>query len=331
MDKIGVFSFVFLIFTVLTVQAENTNKPVVKIVGSGLSWDLIYSEDGFITGILDDSEKRGELLWSYDYNPMIDGSPYIIQCGYYRPGNEFNYVDGEPTFIRESKLNASHLVSNDKNRNMFIWSTGEDFNYEYDNGRMVKMTGSDGIVAYLSWTEDDLTEIVFLENEEEAGRIKCSYTDIPADGVCQAFTSPLMLLLDYYTIQSLGPLAHGYYGLLSLHLLKEMDISFNDNYIEKHSCVDMLSASYYPITKKKNRKFSYENDTNGNVSRVIVSEDTINLTYLIEYENYSNDIKSSIFIKNNTSCYYNLNGITVSNAPRSGIYIREDRKRVVSR
>ena len=279
MKTIRIFVSFLFAFTTSTALPENVNKVVTQIAGSNLCWGLNYSEEGLITDVIDKSEKGPELLWSYDYNYSREGSHYILQYGYY---NADNVLYEDSPFYRSSTLNSDNLISKDKNGNSFMWSTGEDFEYEYESGRLVKMTGEYGMVVELSWVEGNLTQMVFLEGDKEEGRISCSYTDIPAKGICQAFNSPLMLLLDYYTMQSLGPLAHGYYGMLSQNLLSEITISFTKEFAEKHSSKKSYGG-YYPITEKKSRKYSYESDTEGNISRIVANEEGKDLVYELNY------------------------------------------------
>ena len=278
-------------FSVIMAQPDTGNKLVTQIIGNDICWGLNYSDDGLMTSIVDNSENGPELLWSYNYYSQIEGSPYVLQFGYYNADYVEFYQDSP--FYRISTLNSDHLISKDKNGNNYMWSTGEDFEYEYSDGRMVKMTDIlSKFVVELSWTEGNLTQIVFLVNNKEEGRITCSYADIPAKGICQAFNSPIMLLLDYYTMQSLGPLAHGYYGLLSQNLLSEMTISFSENFIEKHYPLDplthqpeVLSGGYYPITNKKSQKYSYESDSDGNITSITVSEGGNDRIYNLKYGN----------------------------------------------
>ena len=257
-----------LAFTASTAQSE---KLVTQIEGSDFCWGLDYYEDGQLKSIVDDSRKGGDLLWLYDYS-TLGGSSYFQQYAYHFCG-VIGY-NNEPPYYRVSKLNADYLISKDSNENTYSWSQGEKYEYKYNDGRMVEMTNTKGVVVELSWTEGNLTQIVFFEDDEEEGRISCSYTGIPAKGICQAFNSPLMLLLDYYTIQSLGPLAHGYYGLLSQNLLSEMTISFSEKFMAEHYTASELSANsaHYPISNKKSRKYSYGSDSDGDITSITVSE-----------------------------------------------------------
>ena len=282
MRKFGFLVTSMFVCSVLMAQPDTEDKKVTQIVGSDICWGLSYSDDGLITGVIDNSENGPELLWSYNYFSQIDGSPYVLQYGFFN-ADYVRYQDSP--FYRTSTLNSDNLITFDSNGNNYMWSTGEDFEYEYSDGRMVKMTGDQGIVMEFSWTEGNLEQIVFLEGGKEEGRISCSYTDIPAKGICQAFNSPLILLLSYYTMQSLGPLAHGYYGLLSQNLLSEMTISFSEKFIEKHYTDYEQSTMGYPITNKKSRKYSYEGDAEGHITRIKVSEGENDKIYNLKYEN----------------------------------------------
>lgn len=325
MKTIGFLLTYMFAFSALNAQ----NKQVTQITCSGFCWGMNYSEDGLMTGIVDNTENGGELLWSYDYHASIDDLPYILQNGYYRPGNEFYDAEGEPTFIRESKLNSDGLISNDYNRNTFMWSTGEDFEYEYNDGRMVKMTGDRGIVIELSWTEGNLTQIEFLKNNEEVGTVSCLYSTLPSKGVCGAFNSPLMLLLDYYNILSLGPLAYGYYGSLNQNLLKEITISFTENFIEEHSG-DALSSGYYPITKKTSREYSYMKDAENNITSITVSEGNNETVYNLKYENSSTGVNPISFPRDDQNCCIDLQGRKLTSQPtQPGIYIQNGKKIVM--
>ena len=277
MSTIRIFASFLLALTASTALPESVNKQVTQIAGSNLCWGLKYSEEGFITDVVDNSEKGPELLWSYEYN---EGSRYILQYGYF--GADYQRFTDQP-FYRTSTLNSDNLISKDKNENNYMWSTGEDFEYEYSDGRMVKMTGNEGIVIELSWTDGNLAQIVFLERGEEEGRISCSYTDIPAKGICQTFNSPLIFLLSYYTMQSVGPLAHGYYGLLSQNLLSEITISFSEKFMEEHYTDYEQTTIGYPVTNKKSRKYSYESDSGGNITTIMVNEEGRDLTYNLKY------------------------------------------------
>lgn len=325
MRKFGFLMTFMFVCSVLMAQLETEEKKLMQIVGGDICWGLSYADDGLMTGIVDNSENGSELLWSYDYHISIDGLPYISQNGYFQPGNEFYYAEGEPTFIRESKLNSDGLISNDYNRNTFMWSTGEDFEYEYNDGRMVKMTGDRGIVIELSWTEGNLTYIVFLEDDKEEGRISCSYTNIPAKGICQAFNSPLMFLLHYYTILSLGPLAHGYYGLLSQNLLSEMTISFSEKFIKEHYTADELSTTGYPISNKMSRKYGYESELDGNIISITVSEENNEKVYSLKYEKGITSVNSIPFFLDNND-YYDLQGHRLNAMPQKGVYIQNGKK-----
>lgn len=310
MRKIGFLVTFLCVYSILMAQPDTKDKKVIQVVGSNICWELNYADDGLMTGIVDNFENGQKLLWSYDYHVSIDGMPYILQNGFFQPGNVFYYAEGEPTFIRESKLNSDGLISNDHNGNTFMWSTGEDFEYEYDEGRMVKMIGKhNGIAVKLSWMDGNLVQMVFLENNKEEGRIMCSYTDTPAKGICQAFNSPLMLLLSYYTIHSLGPLAHGYYGLLSQNLLSEMIISFSEKFIEEHSSDmnGMLSGNYYPITQKVSRKYNYTTDADGNIITITVSEENNENGYSLKYDNSSTDIAQDFYYYKGTKIPLTLN------------------------
>jgi len=289
MRKIGFLVTFMFVFSVLMAQSETENKKVMQIVGGDICWGLNYSEDGLMTSIVDNSENGPELLWSYNYYSQIEGLPYVLQYGYCNA----DYVEYQDSpFYRTSTLNSDHLISKDENGNNYMWSTGENFEYEYSDGRMVKMTGNQGVVIEFSWAEGNLAQIVFLEGGKEEGRIMCSYTDIPAKGICQAFNSPIMLLLDYYNMQSLGPLTHGYYGMLSENFLSEMTISFSEKFIERHSPLnplthqlEVLSNNYYPITNKKSQKYSYESDSDGNITSITVSEGDNDRIYNLKYGN----------------------------------------------
>lgn len=325
MRKIGFLVMFTFAFSVLMARPDTEDKKVTQIGGSNMCWELNYADEGLITGIVDNSESGQELLWSYDYHVSIDGLPFISQNGYFQPSNEFYYAEGEPTFIRESKLNSDGLITKDYNGNTFMWSTGEDFEYEYNNGRMVKMSGDGGIVLKLTWTEGNLTQIVFLENDKEEGRISCSYTNIPAKGICQAFNSPLMILLSYYTIQSLGPLAHGYYGLLSQNLLSEMTISFSEKFIKDHYTADELSIKGYPISNKKSRKYDYHSESDGNIIGITVSEENNEKYYSLKYEKGATSVNYISFFLDNDN-YYDLQGHHLSDMPQKGIYIQNGKK-----
>ena len=278
--KISFFVTFMFVFSVLMAQPDTEKKKVTQITGSDICWNLSYSENGLMTSIVDNSENGPELLWSYNYYSQREGLLYVLQYGYYN-ADYVHYQDSP--FYRTSTLNSDNLISFDSNGNNYMWSTGEDFEYEYNEGRLIKMTGNSGIVIDLSWTEGNLEQIVFLEGGKEEGRITCSYTDIPAKGVCQAFNSPLMLLLNYYTMQSLGPLAHGYYGLLSQDLLSEMTISFSEKFIKEHYVDYEPSTNGYPITNKKSRKYTYESDSDGNITSISVSEEGNDRIYNLKY------------------------------------------------
>ena len=306
---------------------ETGQKMVIRINGVDFSWDLKFSEEGLLSGIYDGYEENGQLLWSYDYHVSIDGSSYIRQNGFFRPDDDFYYTEGDPTFIRESKLDSDGLISKDNNGNTFMWSTGESFEYEYDGGRMVKITGMNGIVAELSWMEGNLAHIVFLENNEKVGEISCLYSSLPAKGICMAVNSPLLLLLDYYNIQPLGPLAHGYYGSLNQNLLTEMAISYTDKFVEDHSG-NILSSSYYPITKRASRKYSYLMDADGNIASIMVNEDNYENVYSFKYKNNSTDVKKLFFNVDNHNCF-DLQGRQQQGKPARGVYIRDGRKVVI--
>ena len=250
-----------LSFGISMAQPETSHKSLTRIEGKDFCWGLNYTQDGLLYSVYDGNKRKDQYLWSYDYSVSLDGFPFIIQSGYFKPGEEFHYYD-EETFRRESKLNSDGLISKDDNRNHFMWSTGEKFEYEYADGRMMKITGNEGVVAELSWQEGNLTQIKFLENEEEVGTISCSYTDMEAKGICQALNSPLFLLLDYYQVKPLGALLHGYYGKLCQNLISEMSISFNEKFIKEHnSSVGVLNWAFYPIIEKKSRDYHYDTDT----------------------------------------------------------------------
>ena len=110
MRKIGFLVMFTFAFSVLMARPDTEDKKVTQIGGSNMCWELNYADEGLITGIVDNSESGQELLWSYDYHVSIDGLPFISQNGYFQPSNEFYYAEGEPTFIRESKLNSDGLI-----------------------------------------------------------------------------------------------------------------------------------------------------------------------------------------------------------------------------
>lgn len=226
----------FLLATLLAygtsfVQAETVNGSLTRLVGNNMDIFFHYSADGHIAQVVN---HDASLLWSYDYNATMDGVPFIMQYGYTRPGEEVHsFADDEPSFERLSMLNAEGLICRDNNRNTFMWSTGENFDYEYKDGGMIRMSGSDGIVVNLSWMDGNLTAISFFENKEEVGRITCSYSTIPAKGLLPTIFSPLAFLLNYYTIQSYGPLSEGFYGCLGNYLLSGMTVSFTEEFKKK--------------------------------------------------------------------------------------------------
>ncbi len=327
MRTIIIIATFLLAYSSSKAQSE-VGKVVTQIKGSSMSWVFNYSENGYLTSVADGQGVEGEVLWSFDYNASIDGLPYIQQYGYFLPDGNSLYINQEPTFIRESKLDNNHLISNDKNGNTFMWSTGESFDYYYSDGRMVRITGENGIVMDISWENGNLTQIVFIESEEEVGRISCSYNELSAKGIFKAFTSPLLHLLDYYTILPIGTLMHGYYGLLNKNLLTEMSISFSDEFIKKHKEVDFLSADHYPIIERESRKYRYETDTEGNVTKISVSEEEHEMEYLFYYENNGlSSCQPTDYSVDRLNLRIDLQGRQLSNTQmRKGAYIQNGRK-----
>ena len=330
MRKVGFLVTFTFAFSVISAQPDTEEKRATQITGSDFYWVLDYSEDGLLSGVYDGNDENRQILWNYDYHALIDDLPFVIQYGYYRPSYHIYLPEGRPTFIRQSKLNSDGLISLDQNYNAFEYSKGDDFEYEYSDGRMVKMTGKyNGTVVEFSWTEGNLSQIEFWEKNEKTGTISCSYTTLPAKGVCRAFNSPLMLLMDYYQIQSLGPLTHGYYGSLNQNLLAEMTISFTEKFVEEHSFYYPASEYYYPITKKASRKYGYTTDSDGNIISITISEESNENVYSLEYGNSTSDIRPASFTTDNQNYYYNLQGRRLTAAPQKGIYIQNGKKKLV--
>lgn len=317
-----------LSFGISMAQQETSHKSLTRIEGKDFCWGLNYTQDGLLYSVYDGNKGKDQYLWSYDYSVSLDGFPFIIQSGYFNPGEEF-HIYYEDTFFRESKLNSDGLISKDDNGNHFMWSTGEKFEYEYADGRMMKITGNEGLVAELLWQEGNLTQIKFLENEEEVGTISCSYTNMEAKGICQALNSPLFLLLDYYQIKPLGALLHGYYGKLCQNLISEMTISFNDKFIKEHDrSMGTIVGSYYPIVEKKNRVYHYETATDGSVAKITINEGENIEEISMVYEANITSIRLPKAQSGSKNSYYDLQGRAV-NSPTKGIYINNGRKAIV--
>ena len=302
------------------------NGSLTRLVGNNMDIFFHYSADGHIAQVVN---HDASLLWSYDYNATMDGVPFIMQYGYTRPGEEVHsFADDEPSFERLSMLNAEGLICRDNNRNTFMWSTGENFDYEYKDGGMIRMSGSDGIVVNLSWMDGNLTAISFFENKEEVGRITCSYSTIPAKGLLPTIFSPLAFLLNYYTIQSYGPLSEGFYGCLGNYLLSGMTVSFTEEFKKKHSPYNVFSSEYYPIVERQSRQFSYETDADGNAIRVVIDEGGIVTAYDTECVNTS-AVAGLLHSSRRDSISYSIHGRRLTAAPGKGVYIRDGRKVVV--
>ena len=329
MRKLFLFYLCLLSFSISMAQQEASHKKLMRINGTEFCWGLNYTQNGLLYSVYDGNKSKDQYLWSYDYSVSLDDLPFIIQSGYFKPGDEFYYSETDALFRRESKLNSEGLISKDNNGNTFMWSTGENFEFEYVAGRMVKMTGKEGLVAELSWQEGNLTQIKFYINKEEVGTISCSYSDMEAKGICQALNSPLFLLLDYYQIKPLGALLHGYYGKLCKNLISEMSISFNEKFIKEHDrSVGILDWAYYPIVEKKSRTYHYETDAEGSVAKITINEvENVEVMSMV----YEADI-TSIRIPQIQNIYgnysYDLQGRAVNN-PSKGVYIHNGRKVIV--
>lgn len=322
-----VFITILFAFFPSIALSEIMQKMIICIDGRDLCWDINYYDDQLLS-IYDDDGENELLLWEYDYNATKNGLAYILQKGYYQPCDEFNYTDGEPTFIRESILNSDHLIINDKNGNTFMWGTGDNFEYKYSDGRMVKMMINKGTVVELSWEGGNITHVVFFEGGEEVGHITCSYSNILARGIFQALNSPLFLLLWYYNILPLGPLTHGYYGLLNQNLLSEMTISFSRKFVESHSHIETLSASYYPITGRTSRKYRYMTDADGNISNITVNEEEKEIAYYLSGCNYTRTLHVFTHFDNQYG-YFDLLGRKQNIPLGKGVYIKNGKKVIV--
>lgn len=327
MREILFFAMILLAYPATRTYSTVRQNVVTRIEGNGSSWVMSYSEDGLLTAIIDGQEQEGASLWTYDYNTFVDGWHYVIQCSYTSPGDGFPHTSQGPTFIRESRLNDDHLISNDRNGNTFMWSTGHSFSYDYDDDRIVKMTDDHGMTAELSWTEGNLTQIIIKEDDEEAGRITCSYSDISSDEVCQAITSPLLLLLDYYNILPVGPLAQGCYGMLCNKLLSDITMSFTDEFTEKHSEVSSNSGDYYPMCKKKSMNYAYETDAKGDIKKIIVREGENETEFLLYYEEDAHlSCLPTALPNDGPSLTVGVDGRRITKRSHRGVVIQDGRK-----
>lgn len=313
------------------INASNPiEKQVMRVACNDSCWEMNYSDDGLLTSIYSNTGDERQLLWSYDYHASLEGMPYVYQNSYY-PVSFSAYHKGEATFYRQSKLNEESLISEDRNENTFMWSTDENFEYNYTNGRMTKITGLyANLIIELLWNNDNLQQIDIMKKGEKVGTITCSYSDLHAKGICQALNSPLFYLLEYYMILPLGPLVHGYYGKLSNNLLAEMSISFNKVFIEEHS-LNMMDTGNYPIVRHKSKTYQYETDTWGEVTKIIVSSEGTETEYVIDYGNY--DSCNSLYFSTSNLSFdtigqysFNLQGRRLQNKPSKGVYVSKGRK-----
>lgn len=316
--------FICLLFGGAPFTQAMTRRDYITCINSNdFSAKFRYSNDGYIIKIVNNSDES--LLWSYDYYVTIDGISHIMQYGYLRPNEEIHsFSVSEPSFKRESMLNMDNLICCDKNGNTFMWSTGENFEYYYEEGHMARIRGSNGVVINLSWTNGNLTDIYVIEDNEEVGRISCSYNEIQAKGIFSALNSPLALLLNYYTVQPIGPLAHGFYGYLCKNLLSEMTVSFVDKFKEKHALANYLSNEYYPIAERHNRRYRYEIDSEGYVVKVIINEDGLDTIYEIENNNTSTAVFPSSSLKEGD--IINLQGFHLQTKPGKVFFIQNGKK-----
>jgi hypothetical protein len=321
--------FTISIFTSMA-QPEPIEKQVMRVACNDSCWEMNYSDDGLLTSIYSNTGDERQLLWSYNYHATLEGMPYVLQESYY-PVDYSAYDKGEATFYRQSKLSGDSLISEDRNENTFMWSKGEDFEYEYINGRMTRIKGENGIITIdISWNNDNLQQIDIMEKGVKVGTITCSYSNLPGKGICQALNSPLFYLLEYYMILPLGPLVHGYYGKLSNNLLAEMSISFNKFFIEEHS-LNMMDTGNYPIVRHKSKTYQYETDTWGEVTKIIVSSEGTETEYVIDYGNYDS-CNSLYFSTSNHSFdtigqyFFDLQGRRLQNKTGKGVYVSKGRK-----
>ena len=327
-------------------QAGTSQKLLTRIVFNDTCRVLEYSGDGLLSSIYERAEEKDSLLWRYRYHSTYyDGTPFVYQGAYLDPsyyyGDTIRFFNREESYFRDSLLSNDSLIIRDINQNSCFWSTGLTNVYEYDNGRMVEMKcAEEKETTKLFWIDGNLSSITFYRNDEMVGNISCRYNNMPAKGVCQAFNSPLMLLLDYYFVQSLGPLWNGYYGLLNENLLSEVIISFSEDFIKEHCCFGfydddnnyhhtggILAPTYYPIVERKSRTYSYETDAEGYVTKMTVNEGGNVKQYLMYYETEGTPVQPETCPVAIKHIYYDLQGRRLDNAPvRHGLYIKDGRK-----
>ena len=266
--KINVLLLLLLIASEALAQV---GKQASLIESSEFCWALRYSSDGALTGIADRAAVDDVFLWAYEYGGAMDGMPYIRQNWYFEPSDDYPYSE-KPSFFRESYLGSDNLIYKDVNRNNFMWSTGKTFEYSYVDGRMTTFRIEDELTAQLTWTDGNLTGVVFKEGDREVGRMFCTYGNQPAKGICQALTSPLLLLLQYYHVLPLGPLAYDCYGQLNQMLPSEISMTFDDDFVGLHTQGDEESAEYFPFCQRKQLAYSYETNDEGDVTKITANE-----------------------------------------------------------